>query len=842
LRTARELLSIVHLARLTGYELRPGVAAHTRLAFAIEKPPGISQVSLPGIASSTSLSQIAQIIPGLPSKTLVDVGVKVQSLPGPGEMPQIFETSEAIEAWGAWNDIKPRLTTEQILDEKTSRLLFAGIATNIKPGDAVLFGSKGKLIFSIVAGISLIAEQKTTEVWLGQTMECSGQMPEIEAQSQAPGSIANALALGNDKVCSGSDLESMAKILGFDIQDLFDNLSACAESPPMVLVLRTKARIFGHNAPGWNSLPYALRGEETVYSAYSMAGQGNVIVSSLSPAPYSSRADTWAEADLKKYLDWMTKEKEKANSQFASIYLDRSVYLDSVYLSISQDSHVVMRDGSNCQLFNIDSSNPTSISEVSITDFTISSKVTRLQLNDAGLSSLFKFRIRTTSVFAESEALPLAPSPMREAFPPDPPAMIELDGWVDGLCTGQRIIVSGELLENRGLKAAEEAKIDKVEHILKPGGCTRISFIKNLKNKYVRSTVSMNANVANSNHGETRSEVLGSGDATMAFQRFMLRQTPLTYIRTNAGEGILSTLAVRVNDLLWDEVPNFYGHGPTERIFTTRTDDNGKTTVVFGNGVTGARLPSGRENVFATYRQGIGSAGLVNQGQLSLLLTVPLGVKSVTNPMSAEDAADRESLEDARYNAPLKVMALDRIVSLKDYEDFAHAYVGVAKALATWTWDGEKRAIFVTVAGPEGRVVDPGSLRSAMRGAGDPLIPLTIEQYKRALFKIRAKVKVDGDEIREIVLSDVEERLREHFSFNSRRFGQAVTPGEVISIIQRTKGVVAVNLEALHRSDEEPKNQPPPLPLQAALPQGITAAELLTLDPGPVSLEACDEL
>ena len=46
---------------------------------------------------------------------------------------------------------------------------------------------------------------------------------------------------------------------------------------------------------------------------------------------------------------------------------------------------------------------------------------------------------------------------------------------------------------------------------------------------------------------------------------------------------------------------------------------------------------------------------------------------------------------DARQNAPFTVLTLERVVSLQDYEDFARAYPGIAKALATWTWDGRKR-------------------------------------------------------------------------------------------------------------------------------------------------------
>jgi hypothetical protein len=63
-----------------------------------------------------------------------------------------------------------------------------------------------------------------------------------------------------------------------------------------------------------------------------------------------------------------------------------------------------------------------------------------------------------------------------------------------------------------------------------------------------------------------------------------------------------------VNDILWHEVADFYGHGSQERIYVTRRDDPGNTTVIFGDGKTGARLPTGQENVTAKYRKGIGLA------------------------------------------------------------------------------------------------------------------------------------------------------------------------------------------------------------------------------------------
>jgi len=82
------------------------------------------------------------------------------------------------------------------------------------------------------------------------------------------------------------------------------------------------------------------------------------------------------------------------------------------------------------------------------------------------------------------------------------------------------------------------------------------------------------------------------------------------------------------------------------------------------------RPATGQENVRASYRKGIGLGGLVKAEQLKLLMSRPLGLKDVTNPIEATGAADPESADEARRNAPLTVLTLDRIVSLRDYEDF----------------------------------------------------------------------------------------------------------------------------------------------------------------------------
>ena len=58
-------------------------------------------------------------------------------------------------------------------------------------------------------------------------------------------------------------------------------------------------------------------------------------------------------------------------------------------------------------------------------------------------------------------------------------------------------------------------------------------------------------------------------------------------------------------------MPTLYGRGPDERVYVSRRADDGTTTVQFGDGRTGARPPTGQENITALYRKGVGLIGQV---------------------------------------------------------------------------------------------------------------------------------------------------------------------------------------------------------------------------------------
>ncbi|HAJ38455.1 MAG TPA: putative baseplate assembly protein, partial [Chloroflexi bacterium] len=221
-----------------------------------------------------------------------------------------------------------------------------------------------------------------------------------------------------------------------------------------------------------------------------------------------------------------------------------------------------------------------------------------------------------------------------------------------------------------------------------------------------------------------------------------------------------------------------------------------------GDGKQGARLPTGQENVTATYRVGIGQVGEVGAGALSLLKTRPLGVRSVTNPVAAGGAEDPETLERARTNAPQTVMTLERIVSLQDFTDFANAFAGVGKAQAVAIRQGERLLIHLTIADASGDPVTSSdalflNLRDAIDAARDPAAMVELASFTPLTFRLKATVQYDSRYLEVDVRAALEAALRTAFAFPARGFGQPVTAAEIMEVMHSVAGVIAVDLDEL---------------------------------------------
>lgn len=433
----------------------------------------------------------------------------------------------------------------------------------------------------------------------------------------------------------------------------------------------------------------------------------------------------------------------------------------------------------------------------------ISGKTTQLELDKAWLPENSGFgHIRGSRVFAKSEALELAKMPIDTIIKEND--VIELSDVYEDLGSGRWVMVSGEridIADTSNIHGNELAMIASIEQKESYGKThSFLTYVDKLAYQYKRDTVRINANVVAATHGETRREVLGSGNGATPLQRFTLKQPPLTHIVASNPTGADSTLKVYVNDVRWHETDTLLTLTSTDRKFVTKTDDDYNTTLTFGNGWQGARLPTGTENIRAVYRNGIGRAGNVAVGKISQLVHRELGVKEVINPLPATGGADRDSIEQIRRNAPLAIKALDRLVSVQDYEDFTRIFAGLGKARAVEVSNGRQQLVHITIAGADDARIDANSdvyrnLLDALRQAGDPWQAVKVDIRELMLMVLQAGIHILADYQWEVVEKQVRAALLHSFSFERSELGQDVLLSEVVSIIQSVRGVDYVDVD-----------------------------------------------
>ncbi|MFE1770462.1 putative baseplate assembly protein [Streptomyces sp. NPDC059008] len=461
----------------------------------------------------------------------------------------------------------------------------------------------------------------------------------------------------------------------------------------------------------------------------------------------------------------------------------------------------------------------TAVRTAAYTNFGITGRGTELTLADPWLDEhdVVLSAIRDTTVHAGGEPLRTADEPLGEDVHGNE---LELAELYDGLLPGRRIVVSGErsdipgLAGGAGLRATELAVIASVDQRLDadvPGDHvhTVLTLTADLAYRYRRETVRVQGNVVPASHGESRDEAIGSGDATRANQTFALWQSPLTWLPDDSPLGSTPELEVRVDGLLWHPVDSLAGRGPRERVYVVGTSAGGgaerngagRTTVTFGDGVHGARLPTGHDNVRARYRFGTGRAANVAANRITQAVTRPLGVTGVTNPQPASGGADADGPGLTRRTVPLSVSALDRLVSLADYEDFARSRAGIGRASARELFDGRRKVLHVTVAGVDDIPIAPDAevlraLRSSLAEYGDARLPIRVDVREPVLLLCVAKVKVAADHAWPLVEPRVRRAVLDRLGYDGRELGQPARLSEVLAAAQSVPGVDHVDVDA----------------------------------------------
>ncbi len=818
LRTATERRSIGELAGQIGYQLGAGVAASVPLAFTVEDAQGA------------------------PGWAVIEKGTKLQSIPDPQEKPQIFETMEKLEAHARFNRLKPKTSEVQKIRLDMTKLYLKGTNLQLKQGDILLIVGDERQNY------------KLSENW------------DVR--------LVHTITTDADQNCT---IVTWLEPLG---KRTTEKIVYPAQKNPKVYVMRQRAALFGHNAPD----PRILDVDSTMVAGTEWKSfaidQAAKTIDLDAPYPRILKGswvvlsrpglidDTYTEAYQINKLSLCSRKDFALSSDITRIVLDTgnnlndfglrntTVYAQSEELEMAD---VPFRSAEGEETLNVRLGagmlTPVEGSQITLDRYLpelqkgqlliVSGKPARLKSLTGNIFGLAKKENLALGSIVQVIGKPLFSADKIKFFVKNPTHfvdVIEVDSPLS------KLQISPQALVEYVPAAAEDETVSEavtIDFLGEKDGRTVVYLADPLKNVYDRSTVSIFANCVRATHGETKKEILGSGNAAAGFQKFVLKQTPLTYVSAATSGGSLSTLEIRVNDILWQEVPSLYGQDSHAMVYTTRIADDGKVTVQFGDGITGARLPSGVENVTATYRIGTGQSGLVKARQISLLMTRPLGVKAVINPGAPSGANDPETRDQARKNAPYTVLTFDRIVSLADYEYFTRRFSGIAKAQAVWLWNGRKRFVHITIAGTAGSEVKEdtdlfANLNLSIKTCGLPHQQFLVQSFTPLLFTLKANLLVKTGYLKDKVTAAVKNALIDHFSFEKRSFGQSVAASEVIALIQSVNGVEMVDLDLLQEGNQSGDVLTAHKALWDNGLDNSLAAELLTINPQGIELNALE--
>jgi hypothetical protein len=829
LRTAVDQRSVFELARLVGYVPSPGVAASAVLALTL--------------SSAT----------GSPDNVLIPQGTRVQSVPGPGQTPQVFETSSDLTAIIAANSIPAQTTIPWQLFGSDISTWIQGTGNNINVGDALLFltARSGQAVANGPADVRYVTEVNinpasgNTQIFWDQPLS-STFTDHMTAENvcifvfgkkaalygvQAPNPVTlGSKNLGSLGYSGGSDWTFSYTDYTYQINldasypGLAPQQGVSPPAPPSLIVLT------GQGYTSYFQIKSAMESNPGLYTLTAKTTQltltwGKILTGdtnlSLNTVLWEFVRET---RNITAYVQ--SAELTLANVPLTASSLTISTSIGTLSFALATGM-IVPVQGTSIAIVGgqqIAANQPIGVT----------GKPVRLQVTTGSQAIFIPAGSSGTLQVTDNQIF------LVTSFPPTIDPTTKYPSWsVETLAgvSGTLIVAASNMqLQPAATSDASAGEAALVNAANVAGDITTLSLVNALAGIYDAATVTVNANAVEATNGQTVQEIMGNGDATNNNLQFTLKQSPLTYVTSPTGNGSQSTLQVWVNNLQWHEVSNRLSSGPADRAFVTRVNPQGNTVVQFGNGAQGALTPTGQSNIRAVYRTGIGSAGMVNAGQLSQPLDRPQGLKSVVNPGAATGGADPASADDARASAPLPTLTIGRVVSLEDYQNFALAFAGIAKAVATWTWFGNLRGVFLTVAGDNGATLENSdpiivNLVKAIRSAGNPYIPLQVASYVPVQFQFTANVNIDTtDYVPKQVLAQIWENVSAQFAFDQQQLAQNVVASQIVETIQQTPGVIAVQLTALNLSGE-PVTGAPPAMLCASGPMPPQGAQMLLLDP-----------
>jgi hypothetical protein len=769
LRTAILPESVQGLIRLLGYRPRPGIGATGTLAALMT---GTKPLTLP-------------------------IGFQIQSKPGPGKQPQIFELGAQTIVQKPDIIVADPPDNPSLIGSDGNSVLVSGAITSIKAGAELLIVKKGwnasDSAYAVIAVTGTAPENSprggaNTRI----TVQSPGTLPATSSASKARAPIITGVVARATSVSAVSRFQTVSRtivplvkanqtlISGATLFQEAFGVGAFAGGARPKVPASTAGQSFLGQLAGANASDYRLQRSNQSARLWQYFALSGVLIPGNNGTTIVHLDSITRQIHVG---DWILFDGLKGTP--SSVLAFVTSYTEAVFY--------VNPGGSPKDPATPPAPPPAGPIPIPITHSVVGFRavetIDSTNVDPALLLLRYAWQDAATLIGTPSTTLSGTRLSLRTPLPPSVLPM-----------TDQEILIGDA--NGNGADAAATASIGDplTVGLSSPNGPSDSAWAAALAAENLQAPLSVLFDLLKVSRGKTvANEVLGSGNATITTgQEFVLQKSPLTYLQSSdstSGVGYKSTLQVWVDGVQWKEVPSFFAQVRDAHIFVTREDENNLTHVQFGDGVNGARLPSGVNNVVATYRYGSGAES-PDPGTLTVILKSWPGLKSILNPVPPGGGADPDPPQQIKQYAPQSVLTFGRAVSADDYQVIAAQAPGVARARSYWTWDDAQQRMLVKVyVGDDQNAVS--SATRALAGASDPNRPLRVIPAQPVPVTLSLTLVVDPafvtDDVTKATIAALVDPDDGLLGTNVIKIGQSIFESQIYQACLKVAGVMAVH-------------------------------------------------
>lgn len=338
----------------------------------------------------------------------------------------------------------------------------------------------------------------------------------------------------------------------------------------------------------------------------------------------------------------------------------------------------------------------------------------------------------------------------------------------------------------RGLKLTtsgeEIIEFELIEDLVIPKGCNGLE--KDEHGQYLYKALV--------EHGSSvYSDILGTSNGA-PYQDFTLSYYPV--IQDSIQVFVRSDYDIEE----WEKVSNFIDSDVSSKQYMTEVSEDDLVKIMFGSGYSGMIPPIYDNGISANYRIGGGTVGNVSLQSITEITSKPAVIIDTMNIEQVQVGADKETIEEAKYHAPLSLRTLWRAVTLTDYEnlliqEFPHDILQV-KAIA----EEDRYTISIYVLTSDSNEDLPEELKEKFLEFLDERkeIGYNLQMYPPSYEDVTINLKVTTNKAytNQDVKESVETYVLNKYLKGTMGFGESLVKSQLISELMTLQGVYDVEI------------------------------------------------